>query len=238
MKRILFLVLLIAFNARAQKTNDVHELEAKLFKEQTEQSKNVQLIDVRAPYEMQGGYLKGARNLNIDDVEFNQKLKLLNKELPVYVYCVSGRRSEKAAKQMLEQGFKEVYTLGGGFKKWLSNDYETSLDYIAIKSLTPTQYQSILKSEKPVLVSFFDATCNTCEALNQALISRAAHRQKDFILLRIDTTLNQELTEELGIKSVPTVKLYKAQKEVWEANGNINLKRLDKKLKKVVDSKK
>ncbi|MCJ0743748.1 rhodanese-like domain-containing protein [Pedobacter montanisoli] len=237
MKKILFLMLFIAFNAKAQKANDVHELDAKLFKEQTEQSKNVQLIDVRAPYEMQSGYLKGARNLNIDDTDFNQKLNLLNKELPVYVYCVSGRRSEKAARQMLNQGFKEVYTLSGGIKKWLSNDYETSLDYIAVKDLTLKQYQSILKTEKPVLVSFFNAQCNNCEQLNKDLVAKAAHMQKDLILLRIDTELNQQLADELGIKSVPAIRLYNKQKEVWQANGKIKLKRLDQQLKKIISEK-
>lgn len=237
MRKILFLIVFIALNAKAQKMNEVHELDARLFKEQTEQTKNVQLMDVRAPYEMQSGYLKGAKNLNIDDVDFNQKLKLFNKELPVYVYCVSGRRSEKAAKQMLEQGFKEVYTLKGGFKKWLNSDYETSLDYIEIKSLTLAQYQNILKSEKPVLVSFFNAQCNNCEQLNRELVLKAEHRQKDLILLRIDTEMNRQLANELQIQSVPTVRLYKEQKEFWQANGNIKLNSLDKQLKKVIRSK-
>ena len=41
----------------------------------------------------------------------------LDKNKPVYLYCRSGNRSEKAAKILKEKGY-EVYNVLGGYNKW------------------------------------------------------------------------------------------------------------------------
>ena len=69
------------------------------------------LVDVRTPGEFAGGYIPGAVNIALQ--ELNQRLNKIPKEKPVVVYCRSGNRSASAAQALLQAGYSEVYDLGG-----------------------------------------------------------------------------------------------------------------------------
>lgn len=86
---------------------------------------NIQLIDVRTPKEYAEGHLKNAENINFYDDDFLQQMEKLDKEKPVYIYCRSGGRSGKAAKQLAEEGFTKIYDLDGGILKWNKENLPT-----------------------------------------------------------------------------------------------------------------
>jgi len=76
------------------------------------------LLDVRTEGEYAEGHLEGSTLININGPDFQQKIKELDPETPVYVYCRSGARSGNAAKIMKQLGFKTVYNLEGGILAW------------------------------------------------------------------------------------------------------------------------
>lgn len=78
----------------------------------------LQLIDVRTPEEVAGGYIAGAQHIDIYDPKFIEKMSKLDKEKPVAVYCAAGGRSASAGKKLQELGFKEIYDLAGGYRGW------------------------------------------------------------------------------------------------------------------------
>jgi rhodanese-related sulfurtransferase len=81
--------------------------------------KNAIIIDVRRPEEFKSGHIKGAINANWQNLdEFTAKTATLDKSKPVYVYCLGGVRSDKAADFLLKNGFKQVTGLDGGIKAW------------------------------------------------------------------------------------------------------------------------
>lgn|SRR5450432_296333 len=87
------------------------------------QSGPVQLIDVRTPAEYKEGYIKGAVNADWqNEQQFTAKVNELDKAKPVYVYCLSGVRSGKAAEWLAANGFKEIINLEGGIKAWKAAD--------------------------------------------------------------------------------------------------------------------
>ena len=70
-----------------------------------------QLIDVRSNIEFSTGALKSAVNMPIESIPYFAET--MDKDKPVLLYCVSGRRASMV-KQFLESlGFDEVYNLGG-----------------------------------------------------------------------------------------------------------------------------
>ena len=69
-----------------------------------------QLVDVRTPAEFSSRHLDGARNLPVDSLL--DGLRLLERDVPVVVYCRSGMRSAKAARMFREQGFARVHDMG------------------------------------------------------------------------------------------------------------------------------
>ena len=86
---------------------------------------SLQLIDVRTAEEYSVSHLKNAQNICVTDDDFRDKVAVLDKNKPVYVYCKSGNRSGKAAKILKEMGFEKVYDLQGGISSWEANDLET-----------------------------------------------------------------------------------------------------------------
>ena len=85
------------------------------------QDKDVVLIDVRTPEEYAQGAIEGAVNIDyFNQQDFIKQISSLNKNTPVYLYCRSGNRSMKAARQLVSLGFEKVYDLAGGYMAWSS----------------------------------------------------------------------------------------------------------------------
>lgn len=78
--------------------------------------RKAQLIDVREPQEFKNGHILGARNIPV--TQMKQRLIEIRKDKPVYLYCASGARSQRAAQLLHKQGYEDINQLKGGFKKW------------------------------------------------------------------------------------------------------------------------
>ena len=86
----------------------------------------VQLVDVRTQEEYTVSHLKDAQNICVTNSDFDEKVKTLDKNKPVYVYCAVGGRSATAAKLLSDMGFTEVYDLEGGITNWEEKNLETT----------------------------------------------------------------------------------------------------------------
>jgi len=69
------------------------------------------LVDVRTAEEFSAGYIPGAINVSLQELQ--QKMNCIPKDKPVIVYCRSGNRSAFAANMLMQAGYTEVYDLGG-----------------------------------------------------------------------------------------------------------------------------
>ncbi len=78
--------------------------------------RKAQLIDVREPQEFDSGHILGARNIPV--TQLKQRLVEIRKDKPVYLYCQKSSRSSRAAQILHKKGYKDIYQLKGGFKKW------------------------------------------------------------------------------------------------------------------------
>jgi hydroxyacylglutathione hydrolase len=78
--------------------------------------RDFQLLDVRTPHEWDEGHLPGARYLFLG--ELPEKLKELNPEKPVVVYCASGYRSSLAASLLQASGFRKIRNVPGSYGAW------------------------------------------------------------------------------------------------------------------------
>jgi rhodanese-related sulfurtransferase len=122
MKKLLLLMSFFSsfFTTSAQTSDTISVLNKTQFAEAI-QGQNVVLIDVRTPEEFAQGAIKGAVNINyFDQKVFIKQISTLDKNKPVYLYCRSGNRSMKAARQLESLGFDKVYDLAGGYMAWSS----------------------------------------------------------------------------------------------------------------------
>lgn len=87
------------------------------------------LIDVREPDEFAAGHIEGAANHPRGLLEFtvtrHPVLAALAESAPaaladaqIVLYCGSGARSALAAQSLQSLGFKQVYSLAGGYEAW------------------------------------------------------------------------------------------------------------------------
>jgi rhodanese-related sulfurtransferase len=119
MRRYLILLFLVsaAWACRESDSTDKPALAVRINAEGTKL-----ILDVRTPEEFAEGHIEGATLINFQDDNFQEQTDKLDKNIPVYVYCASGVRSDKAASILNKQGFKEVYVLEGGLKEWTSQN--------------------------------------------------------------------------------------------------------------------
>jgi rhodanese-related sulfurtransferase len=81
--------------------------------------RKVQLVDVRTPNEYGSGHIKNAINVDLfNSGGFERSFEKMAKDKPVYLYCRSGARSQRAAHKLIDMGFEKVYDLRGGYMCW------------------------------------------------------------------------------------------------------------------------
>lgn len=131
MRKLFFIISLgLSLTAMSCSTN-TKDPSTKIQQEKSGENKNInvseftellnkgegQILDVRTPEEWKEGIIKGAQKMNFFDKDFHLQIDHLEKSQPVFVYCKSGGRSSKAAKQLEKKGFT-VYNLTGGITAW------------------------------------------------------------------------------------------------------------------------
>ena len=94
--------------------------------DQLQSNPKIVVMDVRTPAEMQSGFITGAMNLNFNSPEFQSSLDNLDHSKTYFVYCASGKRSDKAMQMMKEKGFEHILTLDGGLNAWVAAGLPTT----------------------------------------------------------------------------------------------------------------
>jgi rhodanese-related sulfurtransferase len=113
---IAFLLLLVVSACQSQQSEHVKVVSKEVFADAIKNE--VQLVDVRTADEYKRGFIGQAQNVDVNSNSFEQEISKLDKNKPVYIYCHSGSRSQKAARKMTELGFKEIIDLEGGYMNW------------------------------------------------------------------------------------------------------------------------
>lgn len=74
------------------------------------------LLDVRNPREIELGQIPGAQSIPLD--QLSSRFGELPRQGRLVCYCQTGKRSQRAVAQLLENGFENVVSLDGGIEDW------------------------------------------------------------------------------------------------------------------------
>ena len=69
------------------------------------------LIDVRCAEEFASGHIPGAINIPVSKI--SNLCATMDRNAPIFTYCLSGARSTKASAELIRMGFSEVHNIGG-----------------------------------------------------------------------------------------------------------------------------
>ncbi len=178
------------------------------------------VIDVRTAEEFSKGHLLNARNIDWSGHDFQKLISTLDKSKPVFVYCLSGGRSAKAADQMRSDGFKEVYELKGGIMKWREAKLpEAKVAGIQAQGMNRPQFDSLTNSDKKVLVDFYADWCVPCKKMKPYIDEISTTMDQKVVVIRINADDNPQLCKELGIAELPFLQLYKNKELAWAKSG-------------------
>jgi adenylyltransferase/sulfurtransferase len=95
--------------------NGIPQLSVKELKQRIDDGIDVQLIDVREPYEYQIAQIGGKF---IPQNEVPNRLAEIDRGREVVVHCRSGVRSQRIAEYLKQAGYPNVVNLAGGILAW------------------------------------------------------------------------------------------------------------------------
>ena len=75
----------------------------------------IQLIDVREPYEHEAGRIAGARHIELERLA--SQAETIDRDTPVVFYCRLGARSGMAANAFRRAGW-DAHSMDGGLEEW------------------------------------------------------------------------------------------------------------------------
>src|SRR5262252_9603961 len=102
----------------SQAKRQIKEVSVQEVQEKLNPANGFTLLDVREGDEWEQGHLNQAIFLPRGFLEVKADKTLTDKNQPVVVYCAGGVRSALAAKTLQDLGYKDVYSMRGGFNEW------------------------------------------------------------------------------------------------------------------------
>ncbi len=102
--------------------------------------------------------------------------------------------------------------------------------------LNKESFQSAIKSDKPLIVDFWAPWCGPC--INFApVFEEVASKHEDVVFAKINTEENPELANGMGIRSIPTLMVFREQVLLFSQAGALTPSQLEELVEqvKVVD---
>ena len=206
-------------------------LTADEFEKQITTQKNIQILDVRTPGEFFSGHIKNALQADWNDSkEFERRLAYVDKNKPVYVYCLAGGRSAAAADKMRKAGYKNVYELNGGTNAWRAAN--KPLDGVSTeKQMTVEELNATIEGSKIILVDFGASWCPPCIQM-EPVLKKVTEKNKDkFTLVKVDGGRDQDILQTYKVTALPVFIIFKDGKQVWRKDGVATEKEISAQLK-------
>ena len=221
MKNVYFLFLFSSFLSCKGQTDQLTKTGPEDF-EKGIAGTNVQLLDVRTFKEYNTGHIKNALQTDWTNYsQFSDRIQYLDKDKPVYIYCLVGGRSTAAADWMRKSGFKNVVELIGGINAW--KQAEKPLEGTTNEpQMTMEQYLAAISADKMVLVDFGAAWCPPCVKMAPVIDELQNNKDLKFLLIKVDAGIHTNLMKAMNIEPIPLFIIYKKGKEVWRKEGIVS----------------
>jgi rhodanese-related sulfurtransferase len=209
----------LACNSNAQNV-DANTFEQKI------NAGGVQVLDVRTAGEYSGSHLKNVMLADwTNKAQFEERVKYLDKNKTLLVYCAAGGRSGQAAVWLKEQGFKEVVNLQGGITAWNAAGKPVVREGGAVE-LSTAAFNATIASSGIVLVDIGATWCPPCKKMEPILDELSKTLQGKYTLLKVDGGNDVTVMKELGAAVLPTFMVYKNGKLSWKKEGIVSLEEL------------
>ena len=108
----------------------------------------------------------------------------------------------------------------------------SSTDLVILQDATFDQ--EVLKSDIPVLVDFWAVWCGPCKAIAPTVEELAKQYKGKVKVAKMDVDEHQQVPQQYGIRSIPTLLLFKGGRVVDTIVGAVPRSKLEESLKKAI----
>ena len=104
-----------------------------------------------------------------------------------------------------------------------------------VKEISQDNFDAdVLGSDKPVLVDFWAEWCGPCKQLAPTISEIAQNNEGKLDVVKIDVDANRDLAVQYGIRSIPTLMIFKDGEAVGTEIGALSKQQLEEFVLKVL----
>jgi thioredoxin 1 len=92
----------------------------------------------------------------------------------------------------------------------------------------------VIKNELPVLVDFWATWCNPCKMIAPLIEKISAEYKGRLVVAKVDVDTNPDVASELGIRSIPTLIIFKKGEIADQIIGVVSEAQLKKTIDKAI----
>jgi thioredoxin 1 len=103
---------------------------------------------------------------------------------------------------------------------------------MAVTALTSDQFNDTINNNSIVVIDFWATWCGPCRSF-APIFEKAAEEHPDMAFVKVDTDAEQALAGHFGIRSIPTLMIFRDQVMVFQQPGALPKGALDNVLSQV-----
>ena len=96
------------------------------------------------------------------------------------------------------------------------------------------KFEKLIASEKPVMIDFYADWCGPCKIVAPLLTEIKAELGDKIRVIKIDVDKNQGISQQLEVRSIPTLMIYQNGELKWRTQGAQTKALMKKKLEELL----
>jgi len=96
--------------------------------------------------------------------------------------------------------------------------------------ITDSNFEEIIKSEHPILVDFWAEWCGPCKMIGPIVEELAGDYEGKAVVGKLDVDANPNIARKFGVRSIPTLLIFKGGEIVDKQIGAVSKSVLSQKL--------